>query len=192
MQGESAGRITNKQGQALVALARRTLEYRLLGGEAPGGTDDPQLLTQGASFVTLKIDGRLRGCIGNLEPVSSLWEGVGRNALSAAFDDGRFSPLGKKELADIELDVSVLSSPRRIHYSGTAELLEKIRPGIDGVILRHGGKGATFLPQVWQQLPQVKQFLEHLCIKANLAADTWKTTELEISIYQVQSFTEGL
>jgi AmmeMemoRadiSam system protein A len=178
------------QGRKLLQLARQVLEQRLRGGPAPVVESDPQLESEGAAFVTLKIDGKLRGCIGNLTPVSSLWQGVRDNALNAAFNDHRFQPLAEEELSKVELDISVLSAPEPVDYDGPEDLLAKLNPGVDGIILKDGRKGATFLPQVWQQLPSPAQFLEHLCIKAGLDRDIWKKKKLEIQRYRVRAFKE--
>lgn len=182
--------ITDEQGRQLVDLARKTLEEKLESRGAAFEPVDSQLQEHGATFVTLKIDEKLRGCIGNLEPVSSIWEGVRRNAINAAFHDHRFSPLTREELGLVRVDISVLSQPEKLDYSDGDDLIQKLRPGIDGVILRDGAKGATFLPQVWDQIPTVELFLSHLCLKAGLVKDLWKVEKLEIQTYQVQHFTE--
>jgi AmmeMemoRadiSam system protein A len=183
-------RVTDEQGSELLQLARKTLQHRLSNGEIVPETVDPELLKKGAAFVTLKLDGKLRGCIGNLVPVSSLWQGVRENALNAALHDHRFKPLMSGELDKVVLDISVLSTPESLAYKGGDDLLQKLRRGIDGVILRKGSKGATFLPQVWKQLPKPEQFLDHLCIKAGLPQAIWREGELEIETYQVQAFHE--
>jgi AmmeMemoRadiSam system protein A len=185
------GRVTVTQGSELLKLARQTLEHRLGRGDAVVETQDPELLEQGAAFVTLKLDGKLRGCIGNLVPVSSLWLGVRDNALNAALHDHRFKPLSIEELDKVVLDISVLSAPQPLEYEGQSDLLQKLRPDIDGVILRKDRKGATFLPQVWEQLPRPEQFLDHLCVKAGLPQGEWREGDLEIKTYQVQCFHEG-
>lgn len=182
--------ITESQGHVLLELARKTLEEKLENGPPVVQPIDDRFQEDGATFVTLKIAGKLRGCIGNLEPVSSLWEGVRRNALNAAFHDHRFSPLTCEELQKVQVDISVLTKPRKLEYSDAIDLLGKLRPHIDGVILKYGTKGATFLPQVWQQLPTPEKFLTNLCVKAGLSHDTWKDGEVEIQTYQVQSFHE--
>lgn len=184
------GLLDNRQGQILLELARNTLTHKLQKGKVPLKPDDPALLVKGAAFVTLKKDGKLRGCIGNLEPVSALWEGVRDNTINAAFHDHRFSALTPGELPAVHLSISILSQPQPLEYKDTADLLAKLRPGIDGVILRDGHRSATFLPQVWQQLPSAEQFLGHLCLKAGLPQETWRQRNLEIKIYQVQSFEE--
>jgi len=185
-----SGGISDKQGKILVELARKTLEHRLMNGDQLVDSDEPEMLERAAVFVTLKRKGKLRGCIGNLTPVSSLWQAVRDNAINAAFNDHRFSPLTLEELQEVRLDISVLSKPEKLQYSGAEELLLKLRPGIDGVTLRDGHQSATFLPQVWKQLPGAEQFLNHLCMKAGLAQDLWRQKDVDVETYQVQSFQE--
>ena len=150
--------LDKRQGQMLLELARNTLEHRLKNGKNPHKPDEPALSQRAAAFVTLKIDGSLRGCIGNLEPVGTLWQGVRDNTLNAAFNDHRFSPLTSDELSAVHLSISILSPPKPLDYKEQEELPSKLRPGIDGVILRDGRRSATFLPQVWQQLPSPNNF----------------------------------
>jgi len=179
-----------RQGQMLLKLARKTLEQKMEKGTLPSTPAEPCFSAKAATFVTLKIEGKLRGCIGNLEPVSALWDGVRDNTINAAFYDHRFSPLTPEELPGVLIDISILSSPVPLEYENAEDLLSKLRPGIDGVILRDGRRSATFLPQVWQQLTSVEQFLGHLCLKAGLPQDTWRHRRLEIHVYQVQCFEE--
>jgi len=187
---EMAGLLSDKQGQALLELARKSLVEKLQNKTCPLMHDEPAFSENAATFVTLKIGGKLRGCIGNLEPVGKLWEGIRDNAVNAAFHDHRFSPLSSDELPAVRLDISILSQPKPLEYKNTEDLLTKLRPGIDGVILREGGRSATFLPQVWQQLRSPEQFLDHLCLKAGLPQETWRQKRTGIHIYQVQSFSE--
>ena len=182
--------LSHDQGRLLLALARTTLKHHLVGGDAPQPPDDPDLLSLAATFVTLKIAGNLRGCIGNLQPVGTLWEGIRDNAINAAFHDHRFSAITMEELEKVHLDISILSPPQRLAYIDPEALLAQLRPGIDGVIIRDGSHSATFLPQVWQQLPDSQQFLGHLCLKAGLSERAWRDKKLEIQVYQVQCFAE--
>lgn len=173
-------------------LARKTIFARLNNSEhAPQIPVKQVFCEKAATFVTLKISGKLRGCIGHLESVVPLWESVRDNAISAAFHDHRFNPLSQNELEKTTIDISILSSPVLLEYSGSDDLLQKIRPGIDGVILRDGYQRATFLPQVWQQLPSPELFFGQLCRKAGLEEEGWKKKQLEIKVYQVLSFNEG-
>lgn len=189
--------LTTTQGQILVELARFVLMGKL--GQTPPvkayqalevKLSDPCFDRMAGVFVTLKLDSRLRGCIGSLEGYHPLRKEVRRNALKAAFEDPRFKPLGAGELERVHLEVSVLTPPQPLNHSDTDDLLRQLRPGIDGVILRKGISGATFLPQVWEQLPQPENFLGQLCRKAGLSEKTWQTKSLDIETYQVQSFEE--
>ena len=185
-------------GQALVALARRVICQRLgrpvaddAGGkEMAASLADPLLQEHRGTFVTLTIDGQLRGCIGSLSAAESILEGVRLNAINAAFGDPRFVPLAGEELAEIAIEVSILSDPQPLSYSGGDDLVAKLRPHVDGVILGRGAARATFLPQVWEQLPQPESFLNHLCLKAMLPMDAWRRGGLMVQTYTVQYFHE--
>ncbi|MDO8453276.1 MAG: AmmeMemoRadiSam system protein A, partial [Sulfurimonas sp.] len=124
------------------------------------------LNNNGAVFVTLNYDNQLRGCIGSIIPHRTLLDDVLHNAVSAAFGDPRFTPLSSRELGNLTLEVSVLSEPTILEYKDYDDLLKKVRPFVDGLILKHGSYQGTFLPQVWEQLPHPEQFLEHLSMKA--------------------------
>ncbi|MFA6499134.1 MAG: AmmeMemoRadiSam system protein A [Desulfurivibrionaceae bacterium] len=195
-EGAQTAGLTEEQGKALLWLARETIA-RQLGMEAhePGADIAARLLDQElqhkrGTFVTLKEHGELRGCIGSLAAIDTIVEGVKRNALHAAFDDSRFSPVGKNELVAIQVEISILTEPTPLVYVSADELLRTLQVGIDGVILRKGVQGATFLPQVWEQLPRPEDFLGHLCRKAGLSADAWRAGDLEVSTYRVQYFEE--
>ena len=190
--------LTPEQGAALVALARQTLVRHFGETTAPADTQqletllsDQALQARCGTFVTLKIDNQLRGCIGSLSASAPILEGVCDNTLNAALHDPRFSPLGKKELEAVHIEVSVLSEPVALAYTDADDLLARLRPGIDGVIIKSGFANATFLPQVWDQLPQPEPFLSHLCVKAGLPADQWRKGDLEVQVYQVQYFEEA-
>ena len=195
-EGAQDAGLTEEQGKALLWLARETIA-RQLGMEAhEPGTEiaarlrDAELQEKRGTFVTLKEHGDLRGCIGSLAAIAPIVEGVKRNALHAAFEDSRFNPVGKDELGAIEVEVSILTEPARLAYANAEELLCALQVGLDGVIIRKGMQGATFLPQVWEQLPDPKDFLSHLCRKAGLPADAWQSGTLEVSTYRVQHFEE--
>jgi AmmeMemoRadiSam system protein A len=180
-----------------VRLARSTLMEKLGCPLPPSEADqlrsalnDPVFQAPCGTFVTLKQRGQLRGCIGNLSSSDPLAEGVRRNAVNAAFHDPRFAPLTEGELDQVVIEVSVLTEPRPLEFSDPQDLLRKLRPNVDGVILRQGYASATFLPQVWEQLPKKEDFLGHLCLKAGLPRDAWKRSPLEVSTYQVQHFEE--
>lgn len=185
-------------GRALVVLARKTImEYLGLtfppadGASLVEGLQGPAAAERHGVFVTLTIDGHLRGCIGTLTAEEAVVEGVKRHAINAAFQDPRFSPLTRDEVGRIAIEVSILSEPRVLNYTDGADLLARLRPGIDGVILSAGYRSATFLPQVWSQLPEPASFLSHLCLKAGLAADTWQSSAVGIMTYQVQHFSDA-
>jgi AmmeMemoRadiSam system protein A len=182
--------LSREQGKKLVVLAGTVIGFYLDGREKrPARPVDPVFSEKMATFVTLKLSGKLRGCIGRLEPVTTLWEDVSENAINAAFHDFRFSPLNREEFKKIMVEVSVLSSPVLVDYGDPMDLVKKLRPGIDGVILTDGGKRATFLPQVWEQLSSPEQFLEQLCRKAGTDPLAFQKKVLEIKTYSVQSFT---
>jgi AmmeMemoRadiSam system protein A len=184
--------LTQQQGRKLLILARNAIAHRAGSGEPPEKPGDEMLLRPGAAFVTLKINGKLRGCIGHLQAVCPLWQGVCDNAINAAFHDHRFSPLKKSELNQIHIDISVLTTPQRLIYNVADDLLTMLQPGVDGVTLGDGRRRATFLPQVWQQLPSGPDFLGHLCLKAGLPKTAWRDQQLNVEIYQVQCFEEDV
>ncbi len=192
--------LAEHQGRALLVLARRTIAQRL--GQPAGFDEDvwreaeavlaePALQVHRGTFVTLTSNGQLRGCIGSLAAVESIADGVRHNAISAAFGDPRFGPLAGAELVGVVIEVSILSAPRSLAYTDGADLLAKLRPHVHGVILGKGAARATFLPQVWSQLPDPASFLDHLCLKALLPMDAWRCEPLDIQTYTVQYFHES-
>ena len=185
--------LSKHQGQALGRLARKAIMEKL-GLKSAKTESDPMtdscFQEHRGTFVTLTINKQLRGCIGNLESTEPIMAGIKRNAVNAAFHDPRFAPLKADELDQVGIEISILTEPQPLEYRGSKDLLTKLRPHVDGVILRKGKASATFLPQVWEQLPKPEHFLSHLCRKAGLSADTWEKTQLEISTYQVQYFEE--
>jgi AmmeMemoRadiSam system protein A len=190
-------RFTEKQGQLLVKLARNTISRELTGKSTDTESDTSAQALQNkkfqahcGTFVTLKIRGQLRGCIGNLTSTETVLDGVKRNAINAAFHDPRFSSLSAAELDRTDIEVSILTEPQPLAYRDPKDLIQKLRVTVDGVIIRKGHASATFLPQVWEQLPQPEIFLNHLCMKAGLLSDAWKSSELEVLTYQVQCFEE--
>ena len=190
---ESPQPLNNHQGQVLLKIARKTIANRL-GIESadvdPSAERDLVFQDHRGTFVTLTIGGQLRGCIGNVNPTDSILTGVKQNAVSAAFHDPRFDALKADEFDLVDLEISILTEPQPLAYKNSRDLIKKLRVNIDGVILRKGDKSATFLPQVWHQLPQPKQFLSHLCMKAGLSSDAWKKKPIDILTYQVQYFEE--
>lgn len=145
------------------------------------------LQQQAASFVTLEINGELRGCIGTLEAYRPLVMDVAANAFSAAFRDSRFSPLTPHEESRLDIHISVLSTPELVHVRNEAELLAMLRPGIDGIVLSEGARRGTFLPSVWEQLPDARDFLAHLKRKAGLPANYWSKS-LKVERYECEVF----
>ncbi len=160
-------------GEALLGIAREAIGHGLgVRAQAPRSDSAPWLTRPGATFVTLQLEGKLRGCIGSLTATRGLGEDVAWNAHSAALRDPRFAPLSAAEWTRCALEVSVLSPAKPLWFADEAQLLAQIRAGEDGVILGHEGKRATFLPQVWESLPDKRDFLLELVRKAGLPADT--------------------
>lgn len=149
----------------------------------------PYLGKKGAAFVTLKYDNDLRGCIGSIVPHQSLLDDITQNATSAAFRDPRFKSLDISELSHLSLEVSVLSEPILLEYEDYADLLQKVRPNVDGLILQHDRYQGTFLPQVWEQLPTPSLFLEHLSQKAGASPSIYNEHP-NIFRYEVQHIEE--
>ncbi|MEA2007739.1 MAG: AmmeMemoRadiSam system protein A [Chloroflexota bacterium] len=185
--------LTKQEQQILLEVARQAIEKKVRGQELPTidlETLPPLLREQGASFVTLTKKGSLRGCIGTLEASQPLVNDVQLRAVAAALDDFRFPTVTPDELPEIKVEVSRLTSPQPLEYETPEELLEKLRPGIDGVVLRDGMRRATFLPQVWEQLPEPEQFLSRLCYKMGASMNAWREKKLDVSIYHVEKFKE--
>jgi AmmeMemoRadiSam system protein A len=187
--------LTDGEKQTLLRLAREAMEYGVRGRtlRVPPLDNDsltPRLLEHGASFVTLTIGGELRGCIGALEAYQPLVDDVREHAIAAALEDPRFPPVVESELSRIKLEVSRLTAPHPLEYSSSADLLAKLRPHVDGVILKSDYRRATFLPQVWEKIPDPEDFLDHLCAKMGAKPNLWLNTKLEVYIYQVDEFHE--
>jgi uncharacterized protein len=186
--------LTLEEQQALLRLAREAMTRRVQGEKIPKldvSSLSPRLREQGASFITLTVGGQLRGCIGALEPYQSLAEDVRQHAVAAALEDRRFPPVRERELNGIRIEVSRLTRPIPLAYKDAADLLSKLRPHVDGVILRDGTRRrATFLPQVWEKIPDPAEFLNHLCQKMGVNESLWRSKHLEVFIYQVEEFHE--
>jgi len=174
-------------GKTLLAIARAAIESRLFG--VAKSVDAPWLRQAGATFVTLTLDGELRGCIGSLEAARALGTDVAENALGAAFRDPRFAPMTAAEWPRIRVEVSLLSAPKPMRFADEADLIAQLRPGEDGLILECDGRRATFLPQVWQTIPDKRAFLRELLRKAGLPADT-RLGRCKVSRYRVTKWTE--
>lgn len=185
--------LTDAEKRLLLKLARQSIERAVRNEPLPKITLQeypPRLQEHGASFVTLTKDGALRGCIGALEAYQPLVQDVCEHAAAAAVEDYRFLPVEPGEVANLHIEISRLTAPRPFEYTKTEELLEGLRPGVDGVILRDGLQRATFLPQVWEQLPDPAEFLNHLCQKMGARADLWRLKNLTVHVYQVEEFEE--
>ncbi len=178
-------------GAVLLPLARAAIGRAL--GLAPSAADSPHpqwLAVPGACFVTLTRNGQLRGCIGSLQAHRPLLEDVQANARAAALRDPRFEPLTRAELDDIRIEVSLLSTPEPMRFQSESDALGQLRPGIDGVILECGGARGTFLPQVWEQLPEPAAFMAQLKRKAGLPGDFW-SDEVRLWRYTVRHWMES-
>ncbi|GAB6053379.1 AmmeMemoRadiSam system protein B [Magnetospira thiophila] len=174
-----AQELLERHGETLLRLAATSIREALAGkrGVEEVWDDYPrELRKQGACFVTLKRDGQLRGCIGSVMAHQPLLTDVAKNAQSAAFRDPRFPPLTAEEMTQVELSLSLLSPPWPIACKDEEDLLAQLRPGIDGLIISDTGHRALFLPSVWRELPDKKQFLAHLKRKAGLPIDHWSDT----------------
>ncbi|GMR00395.1 MAG: hypothetical protein BMS9Abin18_1241 [Zetaproteobacteria bacterium] len=183
--------MTEDKGRILLSLARSAISDALgqsLDGFVPHQED--WLQEKGACFVTLKMNGKLRGCIGSLEASRPLFEDVHANAVAAALHDPRFPPLTIDELAKVNIEISLLSPMQKLDVQSEEETIARLRPGEDGVVFQYGNRKATFLPQVWEQLPDAHHFLAQLRIKAGLSPDFWHPDVL-IYTYTVEKFSEG-
>ena len=184
--------LPKSQQLQLLALARASIEQGLKSGKALKiqlRAYPPEFSEFRASFVTLEHKGQLRGCIGMLEAMRPLAEDIAENAFAAAFRDRRFPPLAADELNGLELHISLLSAPTAMACNSEQDLLKQLRPTIDGLILEEGRHRATFLPAVWESLPSPSQFLQHLKLKAGLAADYWSNT-LKFYRYTTETFNQ--
>jgi len=177
------------RGTVLVAIAREAIGARL-GLAVPLERDDEWLARQAATFVTLRRDGELRGCIGSIDPHRPLGEDVAANACAAAFSDPRFEPLAAPEFAVVAVEVSVLSPRLPLPVASEAEAIRVLRPGLDGICLEYGERRATFLPQVWESLPDPAQFLMALRHKARLPERFWDPA-IRLTRYTVEKYGDG-
>jgi MEMO1 family protein len=175
-------------GRTLLTIARGSIEKNLLGKSDVTATAS-WLAQAGATFVTLTKDGNLRGCIGSLAPARALGEDVAENALGAAFRDPRFPAMTAAEWPQCKVEVSLLSTPKPLRFADEADLIVQIEAGEDGLIIEADGKRGTFLPQVWQDLPEKRTFLAHLLKKAGLPADA-RLTRCKVSRYRVAKWKE--
>jgi AmmeMemoRadiSam system protein A len=185
--------LSTEERQQLLQIARQSIEAAVRGEPMPDLDMDcltTNLRELGATFVTLTAEGVLRGCIGALDPYQPLAKDVREHAIGAALNDFRFSPVQADELDKLQIEISRLGRPEPLAYDSPQDILATIRPGSDGVILKDGSRRATFLPQVWEKLPNPAQFLSHLCQKMGAPPDLWRRKKLEIYLYQVEDFSE--
>lgn len=179
------------QQALLLRLARHAIAAQLGDDVAvPAETDSELLQARRGVFVTLTMAGKLRGCIGTLANDVPLIESIPDCARGAAFRDPRFAPVTPAELSDLCVEISILTEPQPLVVLGRDQLLAELRPGIDGLILKEDTRRSTFLPQVWEQLPQPEAFVSHLLRKAGLPADYW-SERLRCSRYQCIKFSEA-
>lgn len=186
--------IDNERGKNLLLLARAAIA-REFGKAVPTEENSSALNTaglqeQGACFVTLTLDGELRGCVGSLEARRPLLIDIEANARAAALSDPRFEPLSASEFEKIEIEISLLSSLQSLQFAEEADALFQIRPGVDGIVFEYGSYRSTFLPQVWEQLPTPREFLAHLKVKARLPANFW-ASDVKLYRYTVTKYKES-
>ncbi|HLF96896.1 MAG TPA: AmmeMemoRadiSam system protein A [Methylococcaceae bacterium] len=179
-----------EERRQLLAVARNSIEHGLRH-RAPLPVNvaefPAKLCEKGACFVTLYKAGRLRGCIGTLQACRHLVEDVAHNAFAAAFSDPRFPPVGAAETVHLDLHISVLTPATEMHFDSEEDLLRQLVPGEDGLILQEGARRGTFLPSVWEQLPEKREFLQHLKLKAGLPVVYWSET-LRVFRYRTEQF----
>ena len=177
----------DEAGTKLLSIARGAIESKLFGSASM--PDAPWLRQNGATFITLTKDGALRGCIGSLEAARPLGDDTAENAIAAAFRDPRFPPMSAAEWPGIKVEVSLLSAPKPMRFADEADLVAQIRPGEDGIILECDSRRATFLPQVWESIPDKRQFLAELARKAGLPADV-RLARCRVWRYKVTKWKE--
>lgn len=186
----AAMHFTKEEEKFMLSLARKAIESSFSKKDSTPKNIPENLKQKAATFVTLHKNHSLRGCIGMLTAIRPLYHDIIHNAISAAFSDPRFEPVKKDELNKIEIEISILSEPSRLDYKDSKDLLSKLRPSY-GIIINKGYNSTTFLPQVWEELPDKKEFLSHLCLKAGLSSSEWQNTGIIIYYYTVISFHEN-
>jgi len=181
----SADQYSEAEKQELLKTARTALEKYFQAGQTyQPKTDNPKLLKKGGVFVTLNKVGKLRGCIGYIQPIKPLIEAVRDNAIAAAVEDNRFMPVTAEELKDIKIEISILTLPQ-------PDTMENIIKNRAGVVLEQGNRGATYLPQVWEAVTNPDEFFGSLCLKADLGQDCYQDKKTKFSSYQVIVFSEN-
>lgn len=187
-------KLTPEEQRTLIRLAREAIECGVKGQKLPPldlASLTFHLREQGATFITLTSHGQLRGCIGALEPYQPLAEDVREHAVAAALQDPRFPAVQPDELNGIKIEISRLTRPTALEYTDADDLLSKLRPNVDGVILRDAtGRRATFLPQVWEKIAEPADFLDHLCYKMGSSPNAWRRVHFDVLVYQVEEFHE--
>ena len=186
--------LSRSEQQQLLRLARAALGAAVHNQPLPpvNAVELPPALTRpGASFVTLMNGVELRGCIGGLYAQRPLYADVCEHTAQSARNDNRFPPVTPAEAPEIEIEISVLTEPQPLRYDSPDQLLQLLRPNVDGVILNQGFRRATFLPQVWERVPDPATFLSMLCEKMGAAPNLWRHTHLEVLTYRVEKFTES-
>jgi AmmeMemoRadiSam system protein A len=186
---------TNIEKQFMLSLAKRSIRhyldtsqpFKIEAAELPS----EKLKMEESCFVTLTMAGELRGCMGHVEAYQPLYIDIIENATAAAFDDPRFDPLNHQEFEQINVEISVLSKPTPLAFTTPGELIDRLQPGIDGVIIKKGEKGATYLPQVWEDFVKTEDLLSSLCRKAGLPEGDWRMSGLTVWTYRVEHFTEN-
>lgn len=187
-------KLSIEEQETLLRLAREAMERGVKGQGLPPfdlSSLPGSLQEQGSSFITLTMYGQLRGCIGSLEPHQPLAEDVREHAVAAALQDPRFPPVREEELGAIQIEISRLTRPTPLEYKDSNDLLSKLCPHVDGVVVRDGlYHRATFLPQVWEKLPDPAEFLDNLCYKMGAKPDLWRSKHLDVLTYRVEEFHE--
>ena len=189
-----AGQHADEERATLLRLARETLVAVAGGNEIPKVDPaglPPALREEKGCFVTLNKGGELRGCIGYIFPNGPLYKAVMANTRNAALRDKRFRPVRPAELGQIEIEISVLTVPKPLAFTSFDDLLAKLRPTVDGVVFQARSRQSTFLPQVWSQLPDKEQFLEHLCQKGGMSPNAWQDPETKVEVYEAEVFGEN-
>ncbi len=176
------------RGSSLISIARSAIA-RALGEARSPVAQEAWLNEMGATFVTLTLHGQLRGCIGSLEAHRPLFDDVSSNAVAAAFHDHRFPPVSLEEFGGLSVEVSLLSPVQPMSFTSEPDALAQLRPGVDGVIFQYNHYRSTFLPQVWEQLPQPREFMAQLKRKAGLPDDFW-AEGVKLSRYTVTKYRE--
>ncbi|MDX9863164.1 MAG: AmmeMemoRadiSam system protein A [Anaerolineaceae bacterium] len=185
--------LNDTERKQLLALARQCVELAAAGQPLPDlnlAAYPPVFQADGASFVTLTKHGSLRGCIGTLTAYQPLVQDVCEHAAAAAVEDYRFPKVQPEEVGQLHIEISRLTLPEPLVYDDPAQLPGLLHPGVDGVVLRDGARRATFLPQVWEQLPDAEAFLSHLSSKMGASSDLWRKKKLDVEIYHVEEFGE--